>query len=341
MIKKPKEIINSIKNESQVKHEKVTNKNLEKYRRQVLDRAKKFKYPLQYEKHKLLINTAIIVFLSFSLFSGGIYWSLYKANYTNDFLFKVTQVIPLSVGTIKKEKILYQDYLAYYRVSMHYYKNHQIKNKNDDIEAIKKDYKEKAMENAVKIAYAKELARKNNIIISDKEIQQEINNKREYADGVLSKESFNTIIKKYYGLNKNEYKRIFIKYPLILKKVSLQVDTKSKKNLEKVILLATKKSMDFKEIEEKMKGQVEFKDSGEVRYYSDDGGITKVANKLKVGEVSKPIASRSLDSYSIIKLVSKNKEYIRYQEIRIPLIKFNNSMDKIIEKHNFKTYINL
>ncbi len=329
------------KKNNQLKQEKVTNKNLEKYRRQILDQAKKFKYPLQYEKHKLLINTVIIVMVSFLVLSGITYWSLYKANHTNDLLFKVTQVLPLPVGEIDQEKILYQDYLAYYRSSIHYYNNEQIKNKDDDIEVIKKRYKKKAMENAIKIAYAKKIAKENNLLVSDKEINQELKKKRTYADGMLSKSSFDNIIKKYYGLNKTEYKRIFIEYPLILKKVSLDVDIKAKKNLKKVIFLATEQKIEFQEIEKQMKGKIDFNDSGEVKYYNDDGGITKIANKLEVGEISKPIASRSLDSYSIIKLVSKNREYIRYQEIKIPLDEFNNSVDKMIKKHDYKIYIKL
>ena len=42
---------------------KITNGTIEERRKEVLDKGKKFKYPVQYSKHKLVINTIIISFI--------------------------------------------------------------------------------------------------------------------------------------------------------------------------------------------------------------------------------------------------------------------------------------
>ena len=53
-------------NEKKTEREKV-----EERREEVLTRGRKFKYPLQYAKHKLVINTIIIAVVAFGVGHGG------------------------------------------------------------------------------------------------------------------------------------------------------------------------------------------------------------------------------------------------------------------------------
>ena len=59
--------INSKKEKEDAKSKIVTQKNLEESREQVLSRGKKFKYPFQYSKHKLVINTIRNFWLDWAL----------------------------------------------------------------------------------------------------------------------------------------------------------------------------------------------------------------------------------------------------------------------------------
>ncbi len=324
-----------------LKDARITNKTIEHHRQQVLSQARKFKYPLQYEKHKLVINATIVAIIFLTIFSGAVYWQLYKNNDTSNFLFKLTQIVPLPVAKIDDVTVSYNDYLAYYRSSIHYYKNKQLKpTDDDDLEQIELEYKEKSLENALKVAYAKKLAKKLGVRVSTKEIEQELEDKRQYLGGSLSGKAFGNVIKDYYGLDKAEYKKIFIEYPILLKKVSLQVDQQALA-VTKLVDQKIKAKIKFEDIASQLKGKVDLVDSGEIKTYNNDGGITKAALKLSVGQVSQPVIARSLSGYYVIKLISHKDNDLRYQAIRIPLNQFNQQFEQLISKKQYKTYIKL
>ncbi len=340
-------IINKLKTKKQVKNDvkdvKITGKTIKEHRQQILDQAKKFKYPLQYEKHKLIINAMIVAMIFFVVAGFATYWQLYKANNTSNFLFKLTQIVPLPVAEIKNQKVLYSDYLAYYRSSIHYYQNKQIKSDSkSELKEIRQDYKKRSFENSLKIAYAKTLAKKYNLKVTNQEKKQELAEKKIYIEGVLSNKAFNKIINNYYGLNNYEYQKIFIEYPILLKKVSLAVDDEAKNTIDLVNQkIKQVKQPDMKKIADYLGNKVSFIDSGKVKIYNNDGGVTKVASKLKIGQISDPIIARSLNGYFIVKLINKDKDELRYQAIRVPLNEFNQRFDQILNKKQYKSYIKI
>jgi hypothetical protein len=63
-----KKLINKLKRESKASgtSNKMTAETMEEHRRQVLAEGRRFKYPLQYERHRLVFNTIIIALLCFN-----------------------------------------------------------------------------------------------------------------------------------------------------------------------------------------------------------------------------------------------------------------------------------
>ena len=48
------------------------------------------------------------------------WWQLYKNQSTSDFMYHVTEVLPLPVAKVDGEFVLYRDYLMKYRSSVYY-----------------------------------------------------------------------------------------------------------------------------------------------------------------------------------------------------------------------------
>lgn len=330
------------------KTERITSKTIEQYRREVIDSAKRFKYPVQYEKHRLVISAMLVGVVFVIVFFMGVVWRLYLANDTSNFLHKITQVIPFKVGKVDDQAILYSDYLAYYRSSWHYHLNKDISAQSDPTEEserqISEKYSKEALLNAARVALVKKIAQQKGLTVEQEEIETELKAKLVYDGKKISTEAFGSIIKDYYGLDRTEYRQIFLRYPLLMRKVVLEVDDYAKESV-KLTQEAIKKSakpVDLPAIAKSLEGRkVYFLDSGVVNIKANHNELLEMALSRQPGEISDPFVSYNLKDCNILRLVSKDEETIHYQVIRIPLSEFSDQFDKIIKDKKITNYIKI
>ncbi len=77
----------SIKSKLPGKAEHKTEKEkLDKRREEVLAKGRKFKYPLQWTKHRIVVNTILISIVVIALIVVSGWFALYKLNMTDDLL---------------------------------------------------------------------------------------------------------------------------------------------------------------------------------------------------------------------------------------------------------------
>ncbi len=324
--------------ESQI--DKITNTTLEEQRREILNKGKKFKYPVQYSKNRLVVNALVIA--GIILITGAIllWCQLYKAQNTGEFIYRFTTVIPFPVAKVDGEKALYSDYLMEYRANM------QIANaKKDEIEganntnALSTLNKSKAMKNAIANAYAQKIARELGISVSDKEISEVFDAQRKTQNTELTESALYKIAADNYGLSPNEYRRMFIELPLIRRKVTTQIDKKADKLKNEVSKYLSENSNNFSKAVEYFGDKIEYSKPGKVRKTNIDGGRSKIAAGLKVGEVSKPFISNSGDGYYIVKLIEKTDNEVNYESIKIKFTEFNKQLEQLEKDGKIQKYI--
>ena len=101
------------------KSDKKTEKEkVEERREEVLATGRKFKYPLQWARHRIVINTILIALVVIAMIVIGGYLALYRIGMTDELLFRVTRVIPVPVATVDGDDVRFSDYLMFYRSSM-------------------------------------------------------------------------------------------------------------------------------------------------------------------------------------------------------------------------------
>ena len=98
-------------------------------------------------------------------------------------------------------------------------------------------------------------------------------------------------------------------------------------------------SNDFSKAAEQFGDKIEYNKPGKVRKTNIDGGRSKVASQLNVGEVSKPFISNAGDGYYIVKLIEKNDNEISYESIKIKFTEFNSQLEKLEKEGKVKKYI--
>ena len=319
---------------------KITNTTLEEQRKEILNKGKKFKYPVQYSKNRLVGNALIIALVILITGSGLLWYQLYKAQNTGEFIYRFTTVIPFPVANVDGENALYRDYLMEYRANM------QIANaKKDEIEsannvkALSVLNKNKAMKNAIANAYAQKKAREMGISVSEKEIDEAFDAQRKTQNTELTESALYKIAADNYGLSPSEYRRMFIELPLLRRKVTAEIDKNAAKTRDEVVKYLNDNSNDFSKAAEQFGDKIEYNKPGKVRKTNIDGGRSKVASQLNVGEVSKPFISNAGDGYYIVKLIEKSDNEISYESIKIKFTEFNSQLEKLEKEGKVKKYI--
>lgn len=323
--------------ESQI--DKITNTTLEEQRREILNKGKKFKYPVQYSKNRLVGNASIIALVILITGLGSLLYQLYKAQNTSEFIYRFT-VIPFPVAKVDGEIALYRDYLMEYRANM------QIANaKKDEIEganntnALSTLNKSKAMKNAIANAYAQKIARELRISVSDKEISEVFDAQRKTQNTELTESALYKIAADNYGLSPNEYRRMFIELPLLRRKVTTQIDKNADKLKNEVSKYLSENSNNFSKAVEYFGDKIEYSKPGKVRKTNIDGGRAKAAANLNIGESSKPFISNSGDGYYIVKLIEKTDNEVSYESIKIKFTEFNKQLEQLEKDGKIQKYI--
>ena len=324
--------------ESQI--DKITNTTLEEQRREILNKGKKFKYPVQYSKNRLVVNALVIA--GVILITGVIllWYQLYKAQNTGEFIYRFTTVIPFPVANVDGENALYHDYLMEYRANMQIAKVEKdgIESANN-VKALSVLNKNKAMKKAIANAYAQKIARELGISVSDKEISEVFDAQRKTQNAELTESALYKISYYNYGLSPSEHRRIFIELPLLRRKVTIQIDKNADKLKKEVSKYLSENSNNFSKAVEYFGDKIEYSKPGKVLKTNIDGDRSKIAAGLKVGEVSKPFISNLGDGYYIVKLIEKTDNEVSYESIKIKFTEFNKQLEQLEKDGKIQKYI--
>jgi len=325
---------------------RITTDTLAEHRQQVLAGGRKFKYPVQYARHKLVINAIIIGFAAIVVLIGLGYWLLYPAQNTSDFMYRVTKVVPVPVAAIDGQPVRYSDYLMKFRSNLHYIvEKEQIDVTSQDGQSQVNFIKEQAMQDALADAYAAKLAREQGIDVTDAELEAFLKQQRQSSDGTEVKEStYNAVILDYYGWTPDEYRQA-MKTKLLRQKVAYAVDKNAQQLSSDVASAISAGSTDLQAVRDTINANGEmnviFWPASWVPIDNQDGGLAAAASKLEVGQISQVVKTTSGDGYYYVKLVEKNDAQLRFEYIQVPLATFADMLEKAKTDNKISQYISI
>jgi len=311
-------------------------------REEVLAQGRKFKYPLQWTKHRIVISTVLIAFVVIAALIVGGWLALYRFNMTDDMLFRITKILPVSVATVDDERVRFSDYLMLYRSSITSIERQSAQVDNESsMEALRSQYRKAALTEAEKYTFAVKLARENNVTVSDEDVNTEFERHLHIGGIERSEDSFIKIIEDNFGLTKSEYQRML--YLTLLKaKVEEKVDTKASELANKVEKLLKEKGSDYAAVAEVMGDDVEYEETGGyVSAQNIDGGRASEAIKLEAGKESGRFVSINGDGYYFVKLIAKTETEVNFVSIKVPFNEFQNKFDQLRQDNKINEFINL
>jgi len=320
----------------------VTADSIEEHREEVLSKGRKFKYPFQYARHKLVINTVIIGVVAVVLLVGFGWLQLYKFQSTSDILYRFTKVIPVSVANVDGENVRFSDYLMILKSTVAVIEKQEgVYGFNGVGEELRAYYQGQALDSAVEFTYALRLARELDIEISREQIL-EAEREHRTVDGVeRSEENFARIIQVNFGLSVEEYERLLM-LSLTRLEVSVAIDKEAARVAGEVEALLSSNGGDFEAVAEVLGGEVNYEETGElVSGMNLDGGRAVIASGLEVGEWSGKFVSRNGDGYYFVKLLAKSEGQVKYVSLGVPFGEFEARMTTLRDEGRVRERIHI
>lgn len=320
---------------------KTEREKVEERREEVLAHGRKFKYPLQYAKHKLMINTIIVALIALVLMIVAGWAMLYKLQDTGDMIYRVTQVIPVPVAEVDGVKARYSDYLMIYRSNLMTAEQQggQLGTSEDD-EAVRQNYKQAALYSVVEYTYAMKLAAERDIKVSDEEIDKAFEEHRKVGGVERSEEGFLKILRDNFGMNKSEYRRMLY-LTLMKSKVAQAVDEPARNKSAEVERLLKENDNDLHKAADSIEG-VDYEETGRlVDNMNVDGGRSTMAMSLEAGQVSERFLSSNGDGYYYVKLIDKTSSEVNYASLKIVFSEFDKMVADLYANNKVEAFIDL
>jgi hypothetical protein len=204
---------------------RITNETVSEHREEVLSSARKYIYPLQHSKHrvvKISLSLFALVIISFFGFCG---LALYKFQSTSSFIYDVTRIIPFPVAKTGSHWVGYESYLFELRRNIHYYRSQQQAtfDTKDGKNQLKR-LKQQAMNQVTLDAYVKQLAVAHNVSVSQRDVDNAVLLVRSQNRLGGNDRAYRAALSEFYGWNDADFKRK-LKQQLLQQAVVSKLDT--------------------------------------------------------------------------------------------------------------------
>ena len=204
---------------------KITSENVAEHREDVLSGARKYIYPLQQSKHRIVILSTSLFVAAVLIFSIVSVVLLYRVETTSGFMYQVTKVIPFPVARTGGTLIAYENYLFELNHYIHYYENQQeLSFESDAGKQQLASYKKRALDKVVNDAYVKIIAQEKGISVSDDEVAEHLRIARDQNRLGSSEDIFEDVLRDYWNWSIDDFRRS-LKTELLAQKVIRALDT--------------------------------------------------------------------------------------------------------------------
>jgi hypothetical protein len=323
---------------------RITNETVAEHREEVLKGARKYKYPLEHSKHRIVIVSSVLLvaaLIGFFVYTGV---SLYRYQSTSLFMYRVSQVLPLPVAKAGGRWVSYESYLFELRRVMHYYETQQqVDFTTDTGKQQLETYRPRALEQVIAFAYVKDLAAQNNIRVTEQEVNDAISVLRTQNQLAAGDDELEAVMQKFFGWSLGDLRRQ-LRDELLAQKVAAKLDTAAFSKAQNVVL-QLKNGTDFAALAAQSSDDANTKANG--GQYTDAAismksqevppQVVRELGKLQPGAVSGIITTPT--SFEVVKLLSKENGAYKAAHIQITFSPIESFVQPLQKKNPPKKFI--
>ncbi|HSX28508.1 MAG TPA: peptidylprolyl isomerase [Candidatus Saccharimonadales bacterium] len=321
---------------------RITNDTVAQHREQILSAGRRFKYPLQHSKQRIIVMSAGIVMAALLLFSTLCWWQLYKQQSTGTFMYRVAAIVPVPVAKIDGAAVRYGDYLNTLRSSMHYLATQEgVSFKTEDGKRQLQDLKQRALSQELQYALIKKIAKQRKITVSDQEVEtqvQRIINQQAYAGSL---KLYKDVIKKEYDQSYSQWRET-LRLQLLRNKVYAAIDTSARARADKALadlnngadFAATAKAMSDDTARREAGGEIGILEKGKADLPPE---LQDALFSLKAGQHSDVISSKQ--GLFIMRAIEVDGSKVRAAAIFFKYQAFSDQLQQLQKDNKVKSYI--
>lgn len=240
---------------------RITTETIAAHREEVIGSARKYIYPLQHSKHRIIFITTSLLISSIIAFFAYCTVAIYKFQSTSSFLYRVSQVIPFPAAYIDGSFVSYESYLFEVRHYTHYYES-QLKLDFRTTEGQQQlaAFKKQALEKVVDDMYVKKLAAKYSVTVSEQQVNDQITILRNQNRLGNNDKVFEDVLKDYWGWSVDDFKRS-LRDSILRQNVVLTLDSATTDKANRA-LAELKNGADFAAVAKNYSDDQSSKDTG-------------------------------------------------------------------------------
>lgn len=324
---------------------RITNDTVAEHRERIIAGGRRFKYPIQYARHRLVINAVIIATVTIVFIAMFGWWQLYIVKNSNTFFYRVSQILVLPVASVDGEAARYSDYLLNYRSSEYYLTHYDNVDVNDADGRTQLEYKKReALDIAIADAYARKLAKEYDISLNDDEVNDALEVLRVASNGTLTEETSNESSQRILGISSDELETL-VRNSILRGKVAYAIDDKARAiqtEADSLILKTNDLDKTYEKLSSTNPDGIVKGSSGVISTSNmlDGLRVSDIA-VLEVGQISPVMQSTKGEGYYYVKLTSKTDTQVSFDFIKIPLKQFSTNLEQLRAEGKIVEYIKI
>jgi parvulin-like peptidyl-prolyl isomerase len=321
--------------------EPITNETIAEHRESVLSGARKYIYPLQHSKRRILVVSSFITGVAVAAFLAYCVLGLYKFYQYNTFLYRVTQVVPFPIARSDGRFISYENYLFELRHYVHYYQSQLGRDFSGDDKAQLVAFRKQALQDSVNEAYIKILAQNNHVSVSNKEVNERVTEVRNQNRLGSNDKVFADVLHDYWGWSISDFQRS-LKSQILSEDVVAKLDTADEARAHSV-LVQLASGGDFATLAKTYSDAPDKANGGAYGFTITDSNpnvppqvITELF-KLKPGEIS-PVVNAGT-TLEIVQLTGRTGNTLTASHISFSLQPISTYIDPLKAQHPTHKYV--
>ena len=325
---------------------RIVSETVAEHREHILAGGRRFKYPLQYSRHKLVFNTVVVSITAVIILLLIGWWQLYVVQNTSTFFYRVTQILPVPVATVDATSVRYSDYLLYYRPSEYYLNKYDEIRRDSEDGRLQLEYKKRdAMDRAITVAIAEKIAKERKIEVSNQEIDEQLNALKQADNGTLSDGAINSSAQRVFGMSEQDTRDQY-RNSLLKGKAAFAVDDKATALKDKIDAKLQQKNPSLKQIASDINKTdnkaVQYQTSGKISKSAVFNGVrvSEIA-QLEIGQISPVFKSFTDSGYLYVKVSEKSDRQVSFEYIHVPLTVFTEQVASLKKDDKVNEYIKI
>lgn len=205
---------------------RVTDESLERHRKEVFSRGRRFVYPIHITKHHIVRNSLIIIGIIAIAFLAGCGLAIYRYKSDSLLVYRISQIVPFPAAKVNDRYVNYEEYIFLLRSNKTYITTKAEGASEEELDLLRQESFLEAKKNAI----LKQLAERYDVRVSNEDIDNQVALLESFSGG---QKRLDEIVSEFYGISASEL-RYLLYVQLLEQKIAPHISLEAKAKADSI-----------------------------------------------------------------------------------------------------------